>query len=553
MTSQQSTSVLQRAALLYAVAICAGIVSLATLVILHANRADSSSSRIFFRMMFVGEPIGLAVMILFAIIGFTLYRRAQTDIDAPIATPQWIRFLEYPATMPLLVGVFAAGAVMLFDNESFSMDEYGAVLQAKLFAMGEVAARIPTEWRRHLPGITPEFVDRRPIDSAWVSPYLPGNAIIRAPFEAIGSGWLSGVLLAMSSVFFIARIARQLWPLEPARQLAVVAALALSAQFLLVAGTPYAMNAHLSLNLLWLWLWIGPDRRAAWAGPIGFFAFVLHQHVPHALFVAPFLLRALLDLRVRRLVWMGAWYFLALFASSAWRAAVGHTAGTGNLQSAFATPGFLSYLVLIMNIFLAMSWQTPLASLGCLVTVSNWRRLGNLEKDLVFGVALSLLAFLFFALITQGHGWGWRYGHQVLGNLALLTGFAWPTLSQEFKPRALARLAMVSVLLTTLVQYPARAYTAHKFAAPFARAHAWLRLQDADIVVVPTDSVWYGRDLLRNPIGLPRPILVREDYFRRINPSTLPQGVIKRVTVDELLMLGLERMVPSADSAKVVR
>lgn len=548
MTTQDSQAALRRATLFFAIALCGGIVGLSTLAMLHSNRPDDASSRIFFRLTMYGEPVSLLLLAAFGVLAALYWQRSALG---PRGTWEpngsWLARLSNPVTLPLIAGLLALGAVALFRAESFSMDEYGAVFQARLFAMGEVAAHTPTEWRSHAAGIAPEFIDLRPSDSAWVSPYLPGNALLRAPFERLGIGWLTGVLMAIAAIALLARIAKELWPGERTRQAAVVVSMVLSMQFVLTAGTPYAMTAHLTLNLLWLWLWIGTDNRAMWAGPVGLVAFMLHQHVPHALFVAPFLVRALTTGQFKRVVWMGSWYLLALFASAQWHTFVGHVAGTGNLSSAFAAPGFLSFIVLALNVMLLLTWQTPLASIGFVVAVAQWRRLKALEQDLLLGVALSLVAFLFFALITQGHGWGWRYGHQVLGNVALMTGVAWPTLAAAFSPALFRRLVIVSLALTMLIQIPLRAAVAYAFEAPFARTHAYLRAQDADILLIPTDSVWYGRDLLRNPIGLPRPILVREPYSSRIGVDHLPGaagGVVKRVTVQELVNLGLERIKP---------
>ena len=81
-----------------------------------------------------------------------------------------------------------------------------------------------------------------------------------------------------------------------------VALLATSSQVVLTSGSGYTMPAHLLANLLWLWLYLRGDRRrgrsrCSWAGSRS----GLHSPFPHALFVAPFLVRLL---RERR--W-GAW------------------------------------------------------------------------------------------------------------------------------------------------------------------------------------------------------------------------------------------------------
>src|SRR6185369_7896650 len=62
-------------------------------------------------------------------------------------------------------------------------------------------------------------------------------------------------------------------------------------QLLVTAMTPYAMSAHLALNLAWLWLVLrgGKLGHGAAAG-VAFLATGLHQIVFHPLFAAPFVL-----------------------------------------------------------------------------------------------------------------------------------------------------------------------------------------------------------------------------------------------------------------------
>ena len=60
------------------------------------------------------------------------------------------------------------------------------------------------------------------------------------------------------------------------------------------------MPAHLALNTIWLWLYSRPDRRAFYLAPfVGVVAIGLHQPIVHALFVAPFLVRLVLQRRWR--------------------------------------------------------------------------------------------------------------------------------------------------------------------------------------------------------------------------------------------------------------
>jgi len=48
--------------------------------------------------------------------------------------------------------------------------------------------------------------------------------------------------------------------------------------------------------------------------------------------------------------------------------------------------------------------------------------------ELVAGLVLTLLA-MFMLLPYQGHGWGYRYLHGLIGSAALLGGYGWITLT----------------------------------------------------------------------------------------------------------------------------
>src|SRR5688572_33310947 len=71
----------------------------------------------------------------------------------------------------------------------------------------------------------------------------------------------------------------------------------------MTGGTGYSMPAHLALNLLWVWLYQRGDARS-WgvALVVGVLALGLHNPIPHALFVGPFLIRLVRERRWERLV-----------------------------------------------------------------------------------------------------------------------------------------------------------------------------------------------------------------------------------------------------------
>lgn len=517
------------------------------LFLARAPEPDSSSVQMFYRLFYFGEPVPIGLLGVFA--ALTQWYLAATPQTSDVRS-------DVLDASPVLVGCIALSvatlvtviALVVLHDYPFSMDEFGAVFQARLFAAGRLSVSIPAEWREHAEAITPVFVNARPADSAWVSLYLPGNALIRAPFERAGVGWMTGVLLAILCVAAISGIARRLWPNEGVRQLVAIGALALSTQFLVVAGTPYAMTAHLAVNLCWLYVWVRGGPVAYLAGPIGMVGILLHQPVPHLLFAAPFGVRLLRDRQWRLAAWMGLCYGAALYLSLAWHEYVGFAAATGGLISALAAPQLISWHVALMHLVLLATWQTPLAALSLVVCLRRVGTLRPLEQDLLGGLLISLVFYVFFRLVTQGHGWGWRYGHQALGNIALICATAWPTFERALGSLRARRLALASIGVTIFVQVPVRATLLRNATASFADAARWLRAQDADVVIVPNDSIWYGRDLVRNDPALSRPILVYGTYAADSMRTSKPLPVVprvRRISVKELVILGLEPIQPA--------
>ena len=126
-------------------------------------------------------------------------------------------------------------------------------------------------------------------------------------------------LAAALSVVLLALAGRRLWPASPATQWTAVALLVASTQFLFAATSGFSMPAHLALGLGWLWLYLRATP-AAWAarGPLGALGLGLHSPFPHALFVAPFLVRLLRERRLGWLLYLGAWYGAAAVAWLLW-------------------------------------------------------------------------------------------------------------------------------------------------------------------------------------------------------------------------------------------
>src|SRR6185369_7189537 len=114
----------------------------------------------------------------------------------------------------------------------------------------------PLQWRALVPQLEPMFMLQTPGHAFWASGYLPVNAALQAIGLRLGLPGLVSPLLAGLAVVATWGVGRRLWPDKPGLALLAAILLATSSQFLLTAMTPYAMTAHLALNMTWLWLFL---------------------------------------------------------------------------------------------------------------------------------------------------------------------------------------------------------------------------------------------------------------------------------------------------------
>jgi hypothetical protein len=453
--------------------------------------------------------------------------------------------LVVAAIVALACGLVAwAGTFVVFDNYALSMDEFMANFDAAILSHGQLMAPVAVPWRALLGALQPTFVTVAPGDLAWSSQYLPVNAGLRALGELAGAPSLVSPLLAVVCVMAIFGVARRLWPARPDLAVAAAALLATSSQFLVTAMTPYAMTAHLAFNLVWLWLFLRggglSDRQdnpilagsaASHAGAIlvGFLATGLHQFVFHPLFAAPFIAELLFARRWRlALTYIAAYGLICGFWIGYWRfafALVGHAGGavgpaamgkaaatdlTSRITALWTTVDPAAPRIMVANLIRFVSWQSlltlPLAVLGVVAAI----RTGGAVRALLLGLVLTAIA-MFVLIPHQGHGWGYRYLHGLLGSTCLLAAFAWGRLTDRLSAGA-RRWAGVSFAvfasLSFLVLLPLRASQAHAFVHPYARAWAAIAHAPSAVVVVDPAGAWYASDLVRNDPYLRRGPLV---------------------------------------------
>ena len=505
------------------------------------RRADRATVRagiyllaaILFSLFLTGREPGLSAR---------LFR--EQDLPVLVGAAGLLIFLASTARLPRLpaIGVapgrlvwllaaaaFAAalaGTWLVFGDYPLSRDEILADFDAAILASGRTIAPLPDEWRGYAGALMPQFMLPLSAEFGWLSGYLPGNAALRSLGVAtFGPEWVNPLLAAVAIVA-VYRIGRRLWPDAPATALLPAILMATSAQVLTMAMTPYAMTAHLAFNLLWLWAFLRDDWKgdsAAFA--CGFVATGLHQLLFHPLFVLPFLLHLWFSGRRKRaLVYVAAYAAIGLFWLAYWQIVLSAhgvppgTAGeTGLPYLVERAVGLIrafdiaAFPLMVLNLLRLFSWQNIALLPLALLAWPAIRREEGIARPLALGFALTVLT-MFILLPWQGHGWGYRYVHGLIGSLCLLAGYGWSGLAAAERVRA-RRLAAVCTAATILVVLPVHWLQARNFVAPYRSAYSAILRSPADIVLVDGTGLLFAADLVRNAPDLSNRPMIMDLYM----------------------------------------
>jgi hypothetical protein len=492
---------------------------------------------VFFRLYALQERDFLLLLAAFAAIVWWCAPRA---VALPRALSDWLTQLAPRITAGRLAcAVFcvtAAGTWLVMHGLALSMDEYAASFQARLFAAGKIAAPIPAAWQGLAPWMTPTFITYKPEAHLWVAGYLPVYAAIRALFLLVHLEWLTNPALAAVSVLLLDRVARRLWPGEIFRRNLALVYLVTSTQFLVTSMSGYSMPAHLCLNLLWLLLYLRDDRVGYLIAPlVGVMALGLHNPFPHALFVAPFLLRLLMRRRWATVAYMGAVYLAGAVLWLRWLqfTSTGSSAAVSaqGLLGSFRLPGATMWFTHGLDLALVFTWQTPVLAIMLVLALLVWRTLRVPERDLAAGLVLTFAFYLLFPQ-NQGHGWGYRYIYGALGNAALLGAVGTGVAAKWMRRDTVHTMVAISVAATLVIQLPLRLRQTERFVRPYATANAFIASRPAPLIAVDFAQGWYSWDLVRNdPLFGEGPRVIAFIAGRLPPPAVVPPAVRDSVYV----------------------
>ena len=404
--------------------------------------------------------------------------------------------------------VCLAGHRWILDRHDMSRDEQMASFDALILGQGRLVQPLDAFWQPQADALNTLFMLPVSHPTAWVSAYLPMNAALRACVALVADPSLTGPLITALGVLPLWKCARHFWPQE--REPAFVASLlyAGSGQVLFAGMTSYAMPAHLTSNLLWLWLFLMRKPAADFGAlAIGLVATGLHQPLFHPLFALPFIVGLLRDRAWTRVALFGAGYSAICASWLAWPLLI-HSllAGLDSGPAASGTDYWSRFVDTIFNgdatrfadmagnILRFAAWQ-PVLLFPLMITgiALGWRKRMTGALAVSFALPIAVMALI---LPYQGHGFGYRYLHGVLGPAILLSAGGWRELTR-FDPGVRPLLVRTTIAGVALL-LPLQAAMAHAFYAPFAQIDASIRASGADYAIVGKDDAPFAADLVIN-------------------------------------------------------
>jgi hypothetical protein len=195
----------------------------------------------------------------------------------------------------------------------------------------------------------------------------------------------------------------------------------------------------------------------------------------------------------------------------------GSASGLQHFVSDRIVPLFLhrvsdSTLLMEYNLLRFVAWM-PLFTLPLVIVAWPAIRTNTGLARPAFGGIIVLLTAMFVILPEQGHGFGYRYLHGFIGNVAILAGYGFARWSSHNRAQADGVVAYLGVA-TVLISVPFLMWTTHRFIEPYTKISQLLERQRADFVVVDTDSGRMAVDQVANRADLTnRPLLLASNFM----------------------------------------
>jgi hypothetical protein len=456
------------------------------------------------------------------------------------------------------VATAALGVSLVYREYALSMDEFVSRFHAAALARGELFPRLPAEWHELAPALQPMFMSFWPSAGVWVPMYLPGNAAVLAAFEKLGLMPWTHVVTSGVALLGLARLTHRIWPQHRWAPAAAVLLLASSPQMWVTSLTSYAMTPHLLLTIAWVAFYLRDDTPGhAAALLIAPLAIGLHQIYVHPIVVAPFVFWLVTDRRWKIVAVYGAWYAVWIFFWTRWPEIVAlhrPDALSSPLQSPldkavmlFSSRHSVADLLLWpANMARFASWQNLAGVFLALAGLFSIREAPRPVKASVWS-AILLLGVHVLLMPTQGHGWGYRYLHPVLGLLALVAIYGGIRLASRPLTGEAARFRRFVVLAgaLSLVALPLRAVQVERFVRPYALASHLIDETTAPVVIIADPEIWFGGDLVRNDLSRPTRILAASRLSDSVLAGICDRFPVQVIGPDELARFGIRSTAPA--------
>ena len=467
--------------------------------------------------------------------------------NRPAPIVKWVEFVgRHPHSIALTsAAIYGIGTVVVYRDYPFSMDEYAAVFQSKIFASGHVFARLPRDLVDWLVvrGFNGSFLIASPETGNAVERYWPGFALLLAPFEYLKVPWLCNASLSGLALYLIHWITREITGDRRAAGWAVVFTLA-SGAFAADAISYYSMQAHLTANLLFVALLMKPTRyRALGAGLVGSLALILHNPFPHALFAAPWIAAmALAPGRRRYLLPLSLGYLPGLGIGLGWLvfrsgfASLPHAMSvvTGAADGAFVWPDAAS--VNMRAAALVKMWVWAMPGLFVFAVLGRLRYPDDPHvRLLAHSAVLTFIAYL-FVRYDQGHGWGYRYFHATWGAVPILAACAMSVRSDA--EGRLVSFAGAAAILNFLIVVPFQMSQIHEAITQHLAQLPAPKRPGNNVYFIHPRGGFYVADMVRTD-----PELRERDLLLVSRGASLDTQLIRRNWPDAVKLVA----APSAD------
>lgn len=496
-------------------------------------------------------PVILAIA---SVMGLLIWRQPGWKLPEKLPSTRTIWIVAL-----VLIPLLWVGTHLIMLDYPLTRDEHMVVFDGANFAAGRLGFALPEEWTGFGEPLVPNFLITADGWKAMASAYLPINAMMRTGFGTFADPALMNPILVAVGLVVLWGLARRIFPDNNRAVWIVMLTYLLSAQVMTNAMTNYAMTGHLVFNIIWLSLFLrGGALGHAGAILVGFFALGLHQPVFHPLFAGPILLGLLWQRRFGLFATYAVIYAAALLFWFSYpvlvvdslgleRAASGSAAGAGGFFAERVLPLLrideIMIPLMLVNILRAIAWNAAYLLPLFLIAALGWKKLDALGKQLLAGVLLTIVAIAIL-LPYQGHGWGYRYIHALLGPLCLLAGYGWKLLPEAQKPAAQG--GIIALALVSVLALPFQWWSAHRFIEPHVKLYEVLKTQETDFVLVDSEMPSHAVDDVRNLPDLSnRPLLFSSREMDGAQMAELcERGSIAVVSRADLKTVGLAYNLP---------